>query len=172
MKKLLAILTALLLAASVAYSLDSMKDADMESVTGQSGVTLTSWGGSITVTQSLQALSWGDDDGELTYGAPAPGHLAIHALELDGVTAASMGMTIGLGMTTKIDVDSSGLFLGMGSINITVASAPCMQISVSAGLALDPNVDANDSGSTLGYLATKDLAITVLMPTTLQIAPH
>lgn len=173
MKKLLAILTALLLVASVAYSLDSMKDTDMDGVTGQAGVSLTQYGGSITVTQTMQGLSWGDDDGCSTVGlnGTGAGHLAVHALTTGGGQGL-MGMTIGLVGTIKLDVDAVGLYISMQAINVTVAQMERLQLAVSSGTVMNPAQVSNDTTTVLGDLCLDTAQVTVSMPSTLCLSPH
>jgi opacity protein-like surface antigen len=168
MKKILAIAAALMLLVPAAYALESIQDMDLDEVTGQAGITLNAIGGNIVITQSMNALSWGDDDGYTGAGGTAAGHLGIWALSAAGATA-TMGANINLSGLT-LDVDVNGIFLGLTGLSVTVNNPDRMRFTVASGVT--GATYAYSSATTLGDLWMENATVGVTIPGVLQIAPH
>jgi len=181
MKKFLAIMACLMLVGTAAYGLEAlMEDENLDAVAGQAGITITTYGATAMSTANMmEGLSWGDDNGAAApAGTAAAGHLRIAAAAIGGATAAYLGTTItiptGAANATLVDVDATGIVLGLPTMTIAVTTPPRLQISIRPGVVSSDFANAIDATSSyvLGDLAVDNMTVTVTPPLQMKIAPH
>jgi len=182
MKKLfLALCAALILVAPLAYALEIMlDDQNLEGIDGQAGITITTYGATAMATAiRLEGMSWGDDNGAAApAGTAAAGHLRYAAAAIGGTTASYLGYTVTIptGATNGllVDVDATGIVLGLPTMTIAVVTPPRLQISIRPGVVSSDFANPIDATSTyvLGDLAVDNMTVTVTPPLQMKIAPH
>lgn len=176
MKKWLTLTTILMMFFAVAYAMDPLEDETLAGIDGQAGLSLTAYGSAASISYSLYGLSWGDDDGDSHWtAADGAGHLAIRGASANGAAQVALTIAISIPSTGPVtmDVDSTGIFLGMPGLNYTVTSPPRMQFSANSGVVSSfAGVLEADTTKVGGDLALDELSITVSMPNNLRISPH
>jgi len=161
MKKLIAVVLMMLVPFSV-FALDSVTDKDMDNVTGQAGLSLTTVGSNITGI-SIENLAWGDGDGHVS--DTAAGHLRI-----DGHITVTSTMAGDL----TIDVAATGIRIGMPVTNTVAVTLPAsIRLSVNAGASATWATAITDGSTvTLGNLGMQTINVSITSPTAWIIKPH
>ena len=115
MKKLMIVLAILLIPAVAMAGMSAMSKKDLQTVKGQTGITIIAQGNSLTATR----LAWGDADGFV--GATAAGWLVLNSLTLPGIntgidvdifTDATNALGMGTGSYLRIDPLGPGMLTG------------------------------------------------------------
>ena len=173
MKKLaLGLVVVLMLIPAAAMAMETISDADLEGITGQSGVTIEFRTGNMEIDNAFQGISWGDDDG-FPGGAGVAGHIRIDCLTTAGAAdTMSTQIIIAEGQSLVMDVDDTdGIVLSLPDLTINMNTPGAFKISVAASQ-MTTFAAATPTGDTIGWLGLNNLQMAITTPTVLCIKPH
>ena len=178
--KLLAVTTIICMIPFAAFSMQTISDNEMDSITGQSGITIVFSGntseGALSIDVSLRGLAWGDTDGvggdtqagyftmdgqDADTGAPMDTTLSIKIKHLSKMTL-DVGTTnstnpIKVDGTDVVPVDTSFIKLGVPDLLLSVNMADEGKLCLS-------NQSAGGSSEEMGTLSLTNLGVGLTFP--------
>lgn len=168
MKKLanLVLAAALVVLPLSAFAMEAITENAMDDVTGQAGVTITFEGAS-SINATLDGLAWGDDNG---YNAGGFGYGMAAHVRIDGTIGVNVNIASGSRLT--IDVDAAGLRIGLPNPTITIDVPDSLRISAGLGATVADWGAAVTSDHVIGHVSFNNIAVSIVAPTALWIAPH
>jgi len=129
MKKLCILLALVLIPASAMAGMTAVSNADLEEVTGQTGITIT-----MAVTVQASSMAWGDSDGFGTY--TTQGWVVLRDVTMPAVNLAGVTIDCGSDATLailQIDVGTGNLIQGDLTIGNVVIGTTATATTASLG---------------------------------------
>jgi hypothetical protein len=178
--KLLAVTTIICMIPFTAFSMQMISDNEMDSITGQSGITIVFSGntseGALSIDVSLRGLAWGDTDGiggdtlagyftmdgqDADTGAPMDTSLSIKIKHLSKMTL-DVGTTnstnpVKVDGTDVVPVDTSFIKMGVPDLVLSVNMADEGRLCLS-------NQSAGGSAEEMGTLSLTNLGVGLTFP--------